>query len=143
MADKNILTIILNDDYDALEMCIEKDSLINLPYFKAFLSSNFEENISGQISINVPDISAARNIIRGINKCKYMLDSYMCLDYFGINPYIQKMSNPAMDLNNFDSLIKISDCYNNPDDLIDLIVNNIPKDYNLTNIPQNILKKYT
>ncbi|AQN67977.1 hypothetical protein [Saudi moumouvirus] len=141
MNNKNILTIILNDDYDTLEMRIEKDSLINLPYFKALLDSNFEENISGKISINVPDISAARNIIRGINKCKYLVDSYMCLDYFGINPNIQKINNLAIDPDNFYSLIKISDHYNNPDDLIDLIINNIPKDYNLVNIPRNILKK--
>nr|AEX63318.1 putative BTB_POZ domain-containing protein [Moumouvirus Monve] len=136
----------LEDENEIMTLNLHKNILyLGCPYFRPMFS-NFSEKKSKEITIIVPNVVVANDIIQsfyGINKSKnnnwkYVLSMYQCKNFFGIDVKFPKNINvPKEDFEDFINYIEIFGFDKNTNRLI---VQNIPKKYN-TNELFTLLKK--
>ncbi|AGF84898.1 hypothetical protein QJ854_gp884 [Moumouvirus goulette] len=146
--DKNFsdLTIILKDDSKEEKIQVHKCILYSKnPYFENMLGNNFKESSESEIIIQVPNIEAAKIVIESIYDInhtidldwKLQIDIYKCKDFFSqekIFPLIK------ISVEEFDKFMDLIDSLGYPNDIVECIIKNLPKNYDLEQFPTELLQ---
>lgn len=144
--------IELIDDEDVLSINAHKIILcVSCEYFEK-LFTLFREKNQSKITIKVPNRYVIRDIIIGfygrnpqpcINDWKYQLDLVVCRDFLGLKISSYMIKNIIVPLEGFESLIKVVDLIGFFDETIDIIIRNMPKDYDKSILSDELLDKIT
>ncbi|QGR54364.1 btb/poz domain-containing protein [Moumouvirus maliensis] len=157
------LTLILFDGDNTLTIDVHKIVLYSsCVYFRKLFT--FSKTVEKIIRINVPNVYISRDIIRSFydkvwdeqKKCfikigeydlactkypewKYNILSHKCNDFFGLDVDFNKIYFLQVPNENFNELLDFVDLLGYDDESIQLLVNNFPPDYDLTNLSRELL----
>nr|URM61846.1 BTB domain containing protein [Mimivirus sp.] len=148
--DSEILSdvkIILVDDKNQLSLNLHRVILFARCQFFEKMFSNFKEAIQFESVVNVIDVNVARDIIKNIygfeinqpDDWQYKLKYCICCDYFGLKcqlPDDIKVPNDC-----FDDLLNLIDIIGYTRETIQILANNLPVDYNISNLPIELLRE--
>ncbi|AKI80523.1 WD40 family protein [Acanthamoeba polyphaga mimivirus] len=145
------IIIVLEDGKETITIKAHKCILYtSCPYFEKMFSTTMKESIQSIITIQVPNSHVFCDIIFGfygqkiksgnIEPWKYQLDTILCRDFLGLEITSSLLNNLVVPPENFDDLLKIIDLIGFDDYAFDLITNNIPTNYDLTNLSDELLK---
>ncbi|AAV50999.1 putative BTB/POZ domain and WD-repeat protein [Acanthamoeba castellanii mimivirus] len=145
------LHLTISDSEDSIEMNVHRIILCaKSSYFNTLLTGEFRENNSKDLKIIVQDRIIARDIILNMYGRLLYNDDYpdwyynllliQCKDFFGmtINPesiYKLKVPSEAYDL-----LVQVVNMFKINSDLVSLLVDNLPSEYDLSKIPINVFQ---
>lgn len=145
------LHLTISDSEDSIEMNVHRIILCaKSSYFDTLLTGEFRENDSKDLKITVQDRIIARDIILNMYGRILYNDNYpvwyynlliiQCKDFFGmsINPesiYKIKVPSEAYDL-----LVQVVGLFKINSELIQLLVDNLPSEYDLSKMPVNIFE---
>nr|WBF70254.1 BTB/POZ domain-containing protein [Megavirus caiporensis] len=134
------ITIDLVDENCMTTLNLHKNILyLSCPYFRSMFNG-FKETNSSKITLQVPNVEASCDIIRSFygikikngKNWKYKLNIFLCKNYFCINTklpqYIKVLPDEFEDFLNMIEKIGFDKSIN------DLIVNNIPKSYDINKL---------
>ncbi|BCS82575.1 putative BTB/POZ domain-containing protein [Cotonvirus japonicus] len=139
------LTIVLNDGTDKITINVHKSILYSLnPYFEKMFD-NFSENNKDLIEIYVTNVLAAKIVIESIYGIpipqdidwKLRIDIYKCCDFFCVT---NDLSNLKINPKEYDQFLDKIDHLGYSDGIIRNIIDNLPKDYDISHFPVNLLK---
>ncbi|ANB51115.1 hypothetical protein [Powai lake megavirus] len=148
--DSEILSdvkIILVDDKNQLSLNLHRVILFARCQFFEKMFSNFVEAKQFDVIVNVIDVDVARDIIKNIygfeinqpDNWQYGLKYYICCDYFRLKcelPTNIKVSNDC-----FDNLLDLIEIIGYTKETIQILANNLPVDYDISNLPIDLLKE--
>lgn len=146
--DHTDLTIDLVDESEKLSVRVHRTVLILLcPYFNKLLTSGCQESKQNQMTVYVPDVRVARDVIMSFYgetatyhqpQWQYTLELIKCADYFGLN--IDKQ--PVMLLNipteGIELAIDVMDIMGYNENTLEWFIKNLPTDYDLKLIPPHL-----
>ncbi|AZL89699.1 BTB/POZ domain-containing protein [Megavirus baoshan] len=146
--DKNFsdLTIILKDDSKEDKIQVHKCILYSKnQYFQNMLNNNFKESSESEVIIKVPNIEAAKIVIESIYDInhtididwKLQIDIYKCQDFF-----LKKEIFPPIKISEeeFDKFMDSIDSLGYSNDIVECIIKNLPKNYDLEQFPTELLQ---
>ncbi|AZL89608.1 BTB/POZ domain-containing protein [Megavirus baoshan] len=158
------LSLILSDNDNTITIDVHKIVLYcSCIYFRKILT--FNETGDKIIKINVPNVYVARDIIESFynkvwdNKSKsfiqirkqyiensidypewkYTIELHKCNDYFGFDVDLNNIYYLQVPKENFDELLDFVDLIGYDNQTIQLLINNLPPNYDLTNLPKELL----
>ncbi|AKI80479.1 WD40 family protein [Acanthamoeba polyphaga mimivirus] len=145
------LHLTISDSEDSIEMNVHRIILCaKSPYFNTLLTGEFMENNSKDLKIIVQDRIIARDIILNMYgrllynsdypDWYYNLLIIQCKDFFGMtnNPeFIYKLKVPP---EAYDLLVQVVCMFKINSELVHLLVDNLPSEYDLSKIPVNIFE---
>ncbi|AKI80561.1 putative BTB/POZ domain-containing protein [Acanthamoeba polyphaga mimivirus] len=162
--DHNKLYQLLIDDkfFDVVIELIDDEGCLSINAHKIVLCASceyfeklftlFREKNQSKITIKVPNRYVVRDIIIGfygkniqscINDWKYQLDLVVCRDFLGLKIDGDMIKNIIVPLEGFELLIKVVEIIGFFDETIDIIIQNIPKDYDRSRLSDDLLEKIT
>ncbi|AEQ33402.1 BTB-POZ domain and WD-repeat protein [Megavirus chiliensis] len=117
-------------------------------YF-AIMLSNFQEKNQNEIKIKVPNIHVCYDIIMSfygekINSANYpewkhCIESYKCFDFLGMKFDKNKIYKLKIPSEGFESLLDLIDSMEYTSETLALLIDNMPTDYNIVNLPKDLL----
>lgn len=119
------------------------------PFFEKLLTS-FKEKDQSKITIVVPNASVTCDIIKSFYGFKkdstvldwqYELEYIKCCDYLGVDYDLDYIKDLVVPVNGLPLLFRIGEITYYPDIIIDLLVKNIPENYNLSKVDQDLFTK--
>ncbi|AGF84855.1 hypothetical protein QJ854_gp927 [Moumouvirus goulette] len=158
------LSLILSDDNNTITIDVHKIVLYSsCIYFRKLLT--FGKTKEKIIKINVPDVFVSKNIIESFydrvwnnesksyiqvgknpdSNCndypewKYTILLYKCNDFFGLDTDLNKIFYLQVPSEKFNKLLNFVDLLNYDDKLTQLLINNFPLNYDLTNLSTELL----
>jgi len=145
------LTLTMKDGINEITMNLHKSILfISCVYFEKLLTNCKEQNLNC-ITIEVPNVFIAHDIIMSfyqqetnsgnIPNWKRQLELIKCYDFFGLDFDREIIYDLKIPEENFESLLEILDFVECNNDIIKLIVNNIPENYDLTKLSKELLQE--
>lgn len=145
------IVLVLEDDKETIIIGAHKCVLYaSCPYFEKMFAITMKETIQSRINIRVPNSHVFCNIISGfygqkiksgnIEQWKYQLDTILCRDFLGLEITGDLFNDLVVPPENFDDLLKIIELIGFDKYAFDLIVKNIPTDYDLTKLSDELLK---
>ncbi|AEX62136.1 putative BTB_POZ domain-containing protein [Megavirus courdo7] len=148
--DSEILSdvkIILIDNKNQLSLNLHRVILFARCQFFEKMFLNFVEAKQFDVIVNVIDINVARDIIKNIygfeinqpDNWQYRLKYYICCDYFGIK--CQLPTNIKVPNDCFDDLLNLIDIIGYTNETIQILANNLPVDYDISNLPIELLRE--
>lgn len=148
--DSEILSdvkIIFVDDKNQLSLNLHRVILFARCQFFEKMFLNFKETTQFDVIVNVIDAEVAIDIIKFIygfelnqpDNWQYKLKYYICCDYFGLK--YQLPTNIKIPSDCFDDLLNLVDIIGYNNDTIQILANNLPIDYNISNLPVELLRE--
>ncbi|BCS83542.1 putative BTB/POZ domain and WD-repeat protein [Cotonvirus japonicus] len=145
---ENLITIRLVDDNCCVIIDVDRFILCeNIPYFRLMLKENFIESTKNEITINVIDSKISKDIITNTNTnfihyeiWEYILIKFKCLDYFGININLKLLLEIEVPNHGFELLLEVIDIVGLTSDTINLIIENLPENYDLRNFSNEFIE---
>lgn len=150
------LTLILSDSSQDINVDVHKIILYaSCPYFEKLLTNCKEKN-SNIIPIEVHNSFVAYDTIMGfynqvtnlgeLDKWNQVLESIICKDYFNLDIkfnefYMLDIPLKGKNEQDFNLLLKAIKIIGLNDDAIDILVKNIPDDYDLSKFDKNLIQK--
>ncbi|AEQ61003.1 WD40 family protein [Acanthamoeba polyphaga mimivirus] len=145
------IILVLEDDKETITIGAHKCILYaSCPYFEKMFATTMKESIQSRINIRVPNSHVFCNIISGfygqkiksgnIEPWKYQLDTILCRDFLGLEITNSLLNDLIVPPENFDDLLKITELIGFDEFAFDLIIKNIPSDYDLTKLSNELLK---
>ncbi|AQN68732.1 BTB/POZ domain protein [Saudi moumouvirus] len=143
------VTIILEDGVKRLPLKLHRVILYNRCKFFKGLFSNLKESHETENIVEVVNVDIAKDIIKKIygftdlkyeTDWRYMLKYYKCCDYFMLNPEIPK--NIKVSSDEFDELFDLLDDIGYNEETMKIIADNMPTNYNLSNLPIEFIKEF-
>ncbi|AGD92936.1 putative BTB/POZ domain-containing protein [Megavirus lba] len=158
------LSLILSDGNNTITIDVHKIVLYcSCIYFQKLLT--FNETAEKMIKINVPNVYVAHDIIESFYdkvwdkesksfiqvrkqsnyntvkypEWKYTIELHKCNDYFGLDVDLDKIYYLEVPNENFDELLDFVDLIGYNNQSIQLLINNLPPNYDLTNLPRELL----
>ncbi|BCS83545.1 WD40 domain-containing protein [Cotonvirus japonicus] len=141
------INLILTNTNSELQLTVPVQKLSTLcEYFKHLLVT-YNTNQKRDVVINVINSNIARDvllkllgekIIKPLN-LNYLLDYYVCQNFFGINFDLDLLYNSSIDEIEFDLLLDIVNIIGCNYQIIRLLLDNLPKDYDLETLPKDLL----
>ncbi|ANB51088.1 putative BTB/POZ domain-containing protein [Powai lake megavirus] len=131
------ITIDLVDEDCMTTLNLHKNILyLSCPYFRSMFNG-FKETNSSKITLQVPNVQVTCDIIRSFygiennNKknWKYILNIYLCENYFCINTKLPQYIKVSPD--EFEDFLSMTEKIGFNKGIDDLIINNIPKSYDI------------
>ncbi|AZL89657.1 BTB/POZ domain-containing protein [Megavirus baoshan] len=131
------ITIDLVDENCMTTLNLHKYILyIGCPYFRSMFNG-FKETNSSKITINVPNVQVACDIIQSFygikisekNNWKYKLNIFLCKNYFCIDTKLPQCIEVLPD--EFEDFLSMTEKIGFDKDIDNLIINNIPKSYDI------------
>ncbi|AAV50342.1 putative BTB/POZ domain-containing protein [Acanthamoeba castellanii mimivirus] len=142
------INITLSDNLKTVSLKLHRIVLFaNCEFFKGMFSG-FNESIQKENIIKVPNIDICCDIIKqmyGISLSeinrdwKYMLRYYKCCDYFMLESNFPENINVSRC--EFDELLDLVDEIGYNEKTIKLLAQNMPINYNITNLPSDLLSE--
>lgn len=141
------LTLVLNNGISK-ELLITNKSILSSKslYFKSMFN-NFKEKTESRIIINVDNLQVSYYVINNLfqNETKYLsswkniLDQYVFMDFLLVKKELpSKIQVPK---NDFDSFLDMIEKIGYTKQTLELILQNIPNDYNFNYFPKDFLKE--
>nr|WBF70222.1 putative BTB/POZ domain-containing protein [Megavirus caiporensis] len=148
--DSEILSdvkIILVDDKNQLSLNLHRIILSARCQFFEKMFTNFKESQQFDVIVNVIDVDITKDIIKFIygfetnqlDNWQYRLKYYICCDYFGIK--CQLPNDIKVPSDRFDDLLNLIDIIGYNDETIKILANNLPLDYDITNLSIDLLEE--
>lgn len=147
------INLILSDEHHTETLNVDKKILIEKCEYFSRMLTQFSETNTDTITINVVDSNIAKNVIMSMfndidiydnignyNDWKYLLLLYKCCDFFSINFDITKLNKLLVPNEGFELLLDVIDIIGYNYDTIELITNNLPKNYDLRKFPRELLE---
>lgn len=147
------INLILNDEHHTETLNVDKKILIEKCEYFSRMLTQFSEINADTITIKVVDSTIAKNVIismfsdidiyKNIGNYydwKYLLLLYKCCDFFNISFDITKLNKLLVPNEGFELLLDIIDIIGYNYDMIELIINNLPKNYDLRKFPRELLE---
>jgi WD40 repeat protein len=145
------LSLTLIDGINSLTMNLHKIILyLSCTYFEKLLT-NCKEKSASNITIEVPNVHVAYDIIMSFYNqkanhgnfpdWKHLLESFKCRDFFGFSLNSKLLSNLKVPAEGFELLLDIIELFDYDELPINLINENIPKSYDLSNFSPELLDK--
>ncbi|AGC02380.1 BTB/POZ domain-containing protein [Acanthamoeba polyphaga moumouvirus] len=143
------VTIILDDGIKRLPLKLHRVILYNRCKFFKGLFTDLKESHAKENVIQVINVDIAKDIIKKIygftdlkyeKDWRYMLKYYKCCDYFMLDPEIPK--NVKVSTDQFDELFDLLDEVGYNEDTMKIIADNMPTNYNLSNLPIEFIKEF-
>ncbi|AVL95205.1 WD40 repeat protein [Moumouvirus australiensis] len=150
-----LINIKLSDPFVCVQISTRVDILSKCPYFiKMF--THFKESQSDEILMEVVDSRLIKIIIQSLSnkelniydpingpkysKWKYLLLLYTCCDFLGVNFDKSVLYDLSVHKVGFDLLLNVIDMIGYDKLTIQLLINNLPPDYNLRKFPRELLR---
>ncbi|AZL89211.1 BTB/POZ domain-containing protein [Megavirus baoshan] len=145
--DNILLTI--DDNINKLIINVDKNILIKSCNYFENLFLKFVEKDMDNITIKVPNCQVTYDIIQimhgnlsnSMEDWKYILESYKCHDYLNLKFDLDKLYNLKVPEEAFDELLNIVDMIGYNDNTINLLNKNLPMNYNLDQLPLELVKQ--
>lgn len=149
----DIIKLTICDANSKIIIDVDKNILKKLsPYFDKLFTFG-SEKFQSEITINVANSVIARDVIlsRGNDNdnWKYLLETFRCKNYFGIDNDVSKLYDLLVPAEGFDFLLQVIEELNclSDDKIIGTVKKNIPENYDLKNISTELInamisKKY-
>lgn len=142
------LTLILSDNITKLSINVHKVILAaNCTYFKK-LFIEFSEKDKEEIILIVPDVNATYDIIMSFygqtmnnTGWKHILQLYRCYDFFGLKTDISKLIDMEVPVEGFDLLLDVIELIGYTKETIKIINKNLPRKYDLSKFPNELLQE--
>lgn len=149
------LIFILEDGTNIKKFGVYKKKLICYEYFNNLLNK-FKEKDNKEINIIVPNVLVSYDIImdicdtsgpkliysgQNIPKCKYIFELIKCKNFFGLDIDKEILTNLDVEPVYFEDLLMVIDLFGFSDDMIKLIIKNIPFDYDLKKLSKELLEE--
>jgi len=144
------LALTLIDDNHQLVLDLHKIILYASCVYFEKLFFNFKEKDANNITIRVPNAFVAHDLIMSfygqttnlgqLYKDKHILETIKCYDFLGLEYDESLLDNNITVLEeDFELLLDVVDLVGYDDDTIKLINKNLPKNYDLTKFPKELL----
>lgn len=150
--NKNNINLIFRkrDTNGHFTISADKDKLSeSCDYFSNLFSSTNEH--LDNIEIYVPDICISYNIVAELlnyptidldyPKWKYILLSYQCHNFFGLDFDINKLDNLIVEPEEYSDMIHTIKKFNVDEKIVEIIVKNLPKNYDKSIFSDELLIK--
>jgi hypothetical protein len=142
-------TLILTDNHNEIKVDVHKSILfISSTYFNKLLVG-FREQHAKQISIRVSNTSVAHDILASfygqtiisgdLATWRYALEYIICCDYWGLDCDRFQIDNLEIPPECFDEFIDLIDPFGYTEEIIKLIIRNLPQDYDLAKFPAELI----
>jgi len=144
------LALTLKDDTSTMTLNVHKSVLYaSSPFFEKLLMTQCKEGDANEITIIIPNAQIVYDIIMSFYQqpapkmtgWKYTLESYRCYDYLGLDFDIMQLYNLTIPSEGFGMLLDLVEELGYDSALIRLILKNIPKDYDLKELPKELLEE--
>lgn len=139
------LKLVLTDASSEITLNVHKSILYGSSKYFSKLLTCFSDGDKNVISIRVLNVSSACRVIKSfygiiepISDWREMINDYWTREFFGIENQPIKASIPSEE---FDELVNKIDSISYNRDMIKLILDNIPKDYDLSVFPYDLLEQ--
>lgn len=142
------IELILVDDSSQKSIKFHKLVLyMKSPFFQKLFTSLFKEKDKSQITIKIPNIEVCVDVIKSFyniyvpknDHWKYQLYNYLTKQYFLLECKLpERLKIPENEFDDFMNVTKLFE-YNN--ELINLIADNLPHNYNLDNLSIDLIKE--
>lgn len=146
------LELTLTDENNKKIIYVNKNILCsNMDYFEKLLRGGFKENNFKEITINVPNVTIANDIIMSFHKKLqktdessypnyfYILESIKFHEYFALKYDLNSLNKIKIPDEGFDLLLDVVELIGYTRDTIKLIYNNLPLEYDLLKLPKKLL----
>uniref|UniRef100_A0A6G6ACD4 Putative BTB-POZ domain-containing protein n=1 Tax=Borely moumouvirus TaxID=2712067 RepID=A0A6G6ACD4_9VIRU len=142
------IELILMDEKNQISIKFHKLVLyMKSPFFQKLFTSSFEEKNKSQIIMKIPDVDVCVDVIKSFynivvsknDHWKYQLSNYLTKQYLLLECKLpEKLSIPE---NEFDDFLNITQSLEYNDELINLIADNLPHNYNLNNLSIELINE--
>ncbi|AVL95161.1 BTB family protein [Moumouvirus australiensis] len=142
------IELILMDNQNQKSIKLHKLVLyMKSPFFQKLFTSSFEEKDKSQIIMKIPNVDVCVDVIKSFyninvpknDHWKYQLSNYLTKQYLLLECKLpEKINVPE---NEFDDFLNITQSLEYNDELINLIADNLPHNYNLDNLSIELIKE--
>ena len=143
------LTLTLIDGTNEITINVHKNILSCACIYFEKLLTNFKEKNSNNITITVPNTHVSYDIIISfynikanigiLASWKHLLESYKCYDFFGLDIDPKLLFDLEIPAEGFELLLEVIELIGYDEDMIKLINKNIPNEYDLSKLPEELL----
>ena len=145
------ITLIITDNTNEITIDLHKVILYSsCIYFKKLLT-NFKEKHLNEITIEVPNAFVCYDIIMSfygqktnignLPKWQHLLESVRCFDFLGLKSEADLFKDLEIPSEGFELFLKVIELIDYDDDCINMVIKNLPKDYDLLRLNKNLIKK--
>lgn len=142
------LLLTLSDETTQLTINVHKNILASASVYFEKLLTQLSEKDKSQITIIVPNVHVAYDIIlsfygQKINmpNWKYILELCQCHDFFGLEINSQLLQDLEIPAEGFDLLLDVIELIGYNEDTIKIINKNLPDKYDLSFFPDELIKE--
>lgn len=149
--DLTDITLVLKNGTTQVVMKLHKIILYYACEYFEKLLTKFKEKNMDEITIEVPNPHVCQDIIMafygkktnsgGLPEWQHRLEYIRCCDFLGITLNFSKYNDIIVPTEGIELLLKIADLTNYPNDVMIMVVKNIPEDYDLEKLDENLVMK--